>query len=272
MKTFLTIILLTFSVQLMLPQEITIKSEFEHYIKENGIEGSFSVYDLKNDKYILSSADQFRQEFIPASTFKICNSLIGLETGVIADENFMLKWDGKLRDNLNWDKDNTLASAFKYSTVWYYQELARRVGEEKMKYWITKARYGNGNIGGGIDMFWLNGDLRITPEKQILFIKDLYLNKLPFSQRSMDIVKKIMIAKQTDKYTLRGKTGWAILEDTSASALNNIGWYVGYVEKEDNTYFFATCVQADEAHTGNFKNIRIDLTIKMLKELGIIVE
>lgn len=272
MKTIFIIIFMCASVGSISAQKITQNSEFDNYIKEKGIEGSFSFYDLKNDQYILSSTEQFKQWFTPASTFKICNSLIGLETGVIPDEHFVLKWDGKFRDNLNWDKDNDLASAFKYSTVWYYQELARRAGKEKMQYWLTKAHYGNEQIGDEVDMFWLNGRLKTTPEKQILFLKDLYFEKLPFSKRSMDIVKKIMIANQTDAYTLRAKTGWGFTEDTSSTAFNNIGWYVGYVEKGDNVYFFATCLQADEAHTANFKSIRIDITLHFLKKLGIIKE
>ncbi len=235
---------------------------FKKYFDEYKVVGSFVMYDMKNDRYTFYNPSQFNEEFPPASTFKICNSLIGLETGVIPDENFVIPWDSVVRGNPNWDRDNDLQSAFKYSVVWYYQELARRVGEGRMREWVTKAHYGNENIGGGIDQFWLRGDLRITPAQQIDFLKRLYLNQLPFSPRTMDIVKKIMIVEQTDDYILRAKTGWALIM--------NAGWYVGYVERSGNVYFFATCVQGDDFNMEDFGKSRIEITKRILKELRVI--
>jgi beta-lactamase class D len=157
-----------------------------------------------------------------------------------------------------------MQSAFKYSVVWYYQELARRVGGAKQKYWLDKAHYGNADTSGGIDRFWLTGKLRITPEQQIDFLQRLYKNQLPFSRRSMDIVRRIMIAEQTPKYALRAKTGWS--EQDSLS----IGWYVGYVEKENNVYFFATCIQSRYPDNTDFGRARIEITRSILKELKIL--
>ena len=146
--------------------------------------------------------------------------------------------------------------------VWYYQELARRIGEEKMQYYISKNHYGNEDISGGIDMFWLDGGIRISADEQIEMLKKLYNNKLEFSQRSMDIVKKIMIYDKTDEYIIRAKTGWAIrVED-------QIGWFVGYVEKGSDVYFFATNVQSKKPEEG-FKS-RQEITFKILKELKIL--
>lgn len=149
------------------------------------------LYDPQTDKYVFYNPNQFEQTFSPASTYKICNSLIGLETGVIKDENFVIPWDSVTRQNPNWNSDHDLKTAFKNSTVWYYQELARRVGRQQMKYWLDKANYGNADTSGGIDKFWLTGGLRISPKQQIDFLKRLHDNKLPFSQRSVDIVKKL---------------------------------------------------------------------------------
>lgn len=272
MKIFIIFAILVISSSFLFPQNSVMRDDLKKFFDEYGVEGSFTMCDFKNDKYVMCNIKQFQQEFTPASTFKICNSLIGIETGVIQDENFVIKWDSIPNWTPDWDKDFDLATAFKVSAVWYYQELARRVGEDTMKKWVKKAHYGNENIEGGIDKFWLSGKLRISPANQIYFLKNLYLNRLPFSQRSMDIVKKIMIAKQDSMYTLRAKTGWGMTGDTSAAALNNIGWYVGYLEKGDNIYFFATCLQADEAHTKDFKKARIDITMRIFKELGIIQE
>ena len=214
------------------------RDDFSLYYDQYHVKGSFTMYDPQANKFIFYKLDQSNQPFIPASTFKICNSLIGLETGVIPDENFVIPWDSISRNNL-WDQDQDLKSAFKNSTVWYYQELARRVGGEQMKHWIDTTFYGNADTSGGIDQFWLTGSLRITPMEQINFLQRLHDDRLPFSQRSMDIVKNIMIAKDTLDYIVRAKTGWGIQGN------ENIGWYVGYLEKQDKVYYFANCIQAD---------------------------
>lgn len=240
-----------------------IHNEFKKYFDKTKVQGSFSLYDLKSDKFIIYNEKQFKQGFTPASTFKICNSLIGLETGVIPDEKFVIKWDGVKRERAAWNADQDLKTAYKNSTVPYYQELARRVGKERMKMWLDKANYGNRDTSGGIDRFWLDGGMRVTPEQQLDFLGRLHKNQLPLSKRSVDIVKKIMIEEETPEFTLRTKTGWGQQEG------KDIGWYVGYVEKKDNTYFFATCIQivkADEA----FPKHRRTIARNILSTLGIL--
>ena len=249
-------------------QKTEIRNEFKKYYEQYQVEGSFALYDQNADKYILYNERQFKEPFIPASTFKICNSLIGLETGVITDENFVIPWDSVARGT-DWDKDHSLKTAFQTSAVWYYQELARRVGGEKMKYWLNKVSYGNADTSGGIDKFWLTGGLRVTHEQQIDFLKRLHDNKLPFSQRNMDIVKTIMIQKDTSSYTLRAKTGW------SRQSGKEIGWYIGYIETKGNVYYFSNCVQLSselmnqEEQTAKFVSSRKAITLAILRELKI---
>jgi beta-lactamase class D len=249
-------------------QKTEIRNEFKKYYEQYQVEGSFALYDQNADKYILYNERQFKEPFIPASTFKICNSLIGLETGVITDENFVIPWDSVARGT-DWDKDHSLKTAFQTSAVWYYQELARRVGGEKMKYWLNKVSYGNADTSGGIDKFWLTGGLRVTHEQQIDFLKRLHDNKLPFSQRNMDIVKTIMIQKDTSSYTLRAKTGW------SRQSGKEIGWYIGYIETKGNVYYFSNCVQLSselmnqEEQAAKFVSSRKALTLAILRELKI---
>ena len=237
--------------------------DFKNYYDAYQVTGSFVLYDQNNDHYILYNEPQINQPFIPASTYKICNSLIGLETGVIPDENFIIQWDSVMRKNPSWNSDQDMKTAFKNSTVWYYQELARRVGGEKMKYWIDKAGYGNADTSGGIDQFWLTGGLRITPAQQIDFLKRLHENKLPFSQRSMDIVKKIMIQEDSPGFILRGKTGWGMMQDT------DIGWYVGYLETNTNVYYFANCIQSSDPNNNNFGMARTAIADSILIELNL---
>jgi beta-lactamase class D len=248
-----------------------IRSDFKKYYNRYQVEGSFVLYDNNAKEYIIYNQPQINQKFIPASTFKICNSLIGLETGVIKDENFMIRWDS-IKRSPAWNKDHTLKTAFEVSAVWYYQELARRVGGEKMKFWLDKAEYGNADTSGGIDRFWLSGGLRITPEQQIEFLKRLHDDKLPFSQRSMDIVKKIMIVKDTAGYIMRAKSGWSHQDG------KDIGWYVGYVESGDNVYYFANCVQTPSQNTESdegsnlFSRSRKEIAETILNLMNIIVK
>lgn len=248
-------------------QATEIRSDFKKYYDQFNVEGSFVLYDPQADKYIFYNKDQFEQEFSPASTYKICNSLIGLETGVIKDENFVIPWDSITRQNPDWNSDHDLKAAFKNSTVWYYQELARRVGGQQMKYWLDKASYGNADTSGGIDKFWLTGGLRISPQQQIDFVKRLHDNQLPFSQRSMDIVKNIMITNVASDYIVRAKTGWG------GNGSKDIGWYVGYIETKGNVYYFVNCVQMDTQKLNDiqsaisFDNSRIEIVYKIIDEL-----
>jgi len=252
-------------------QASEIHDDFKKYYDQFNVEGSFVLFDPQANKYIFYNKDQFKQNFSPASTFKICNSLIGLETGIIKDENFVIPWDSVIRNPI-WDQDHDLKTAFKNSTVWYYQELSRRVGGQQMKYWIDKANYGNTDTSGGIDQFWLTGGLRVSPEQQIDFLRRFRDNKLPFSQHSVDIVKNIMITKDTLNYIIRGKTGWAGHGD------KDVGWYVGYIETKGQVYYFSNCVQTDSKTLNDvnrailFDNSRIDIVYKILEELNLINE
>ncbi|MGB1242659.1 MAG: class D beta-lactamase [Chitinophagales bacterium] len=209
------------------------------FVKE-GVKGSFLLYDLKAKDYIVDYEPQRNEHsYIPASTFKILNSLIALEEGVVKNEKQVIKWDGKDRGWDKWNRNHDMESAMKYSAVWFYQVLARKIGAKKMKSWVEKVKYGNQDISEKIDNFWLEGNLRITPKEQINFLARLHNNDLPFSQRNMDIVKKILIIEQNDQFTMRAKTGWAQLFEPQ------IGWWVGYIETGDNAYFF--CINIDIA-------------------------
>jgi beta-lactamase class D len=199
-----------------------------------GFKGAFVLYDLNSNRYVRYNPERCAARFIPASTFKIMNSLIGLETGVIPDETYVIAWDGTPYDIPAWNQDHTLKTAIQNSVVWYYQELARRVGKEKMQSYVDAAQYGNQDISGQIDTFWLEGGLRISADEQVEFLKRLYQGELPFSTRSMTIVQEILVLEETDSYRLSGKTG-------SVQRLSpHEGWFVGYLETKGDVYFFVT--------------------------------
>ena len=244
------------------PQKTEVRDDFKIYFDEYGHTGCFVLYDLKKDFYIKYNPIRCNERFIPASTFKIFNSLAGLESGAVKDEFEIIKWDSVNRFYNKWNEDLDMVSAFKYSAVWFYQELARRIGEAQMQHYVTLNHYGNENISGGIDRFWLDGDVRISADEQIELLKKLYFGKLEFSQRSIDIVKGIMIYEQNDNYTMRAKTGWAMRVD------DQIGWFVGYVEKGSDVYFFAINLESKNPEEGFVS--RKEITFKILKQLGII--
>ena len=256
------ILLIIFLFAYVNAQSIEIRNDLKTFFEKYKHDGCFVLYDLKNDKYQKYNTERCAQRFIPASTFKIFNSLAALECGVIKDEKEIIKWDGNKRSYENWNQDLDLGQAFKYSAVWFYQELARRIGDERMKNYIELNKYGNMDISGGIDRFWLDGALRISPDEQITFLEHLYKNDLKFSQRSIDIVKKIMIYDEKDDYIIRAKTGWAV------RTKDQIGWFVGYVETKENVYFFATNLVAKMPEEGF--NSRFKITYDILSYLEII--
>lgn len=258
MKFLIACILLTSCLS---AQHFIEHPEFKQLFDSCNVKGSIFIKKAGSDTIICYNKGDYHRGTLPASTFKICNSLIGLETGVIPDENYVIPWDSVQRSFPAWNRDHNLASAIKYSVVPYYQELARRVGAARMQAWMNRAGYGNKNIGGGIDRFWLSGSLRISPAQQIQFLEKLYFKRLPFSTRSMDIVKKIIINGRTADYTLSAKTGWATTKTT------DIGWWVGYIEMKEGTYFFALRIHSPVGLNENFIASRTAISRKIFAKI-----
>lgn len=237
----------------------TTQADFAQHFQTLGIEGSILIYDQNKDQTYQYNLERNSAPFLPASTFKILNSLIALETSVIADEIAVFTWDGIERAIPAWNRDLNMRTAFNISAVWFYQVLARRIGYERMQQYVTDVAYGNQMIGSPeeIATFWLEGDLRITPQEQIQFLRRLYDSDLPFSERAIATVKDIMVVEQTPNYTIHAKSG----------LVSQIGWYVGYVEQNNNVYFFATNIDAIEE---NDYKARAQLTRLSLETLGLL--
>ncbi|GKX32128.1 hypothetical protein SH1V18_46080 [Vallitalea longa] len=223
-----------------------------------GYTGCFAMYSLKNDEYTFTaytSEDTLDKRIPPCSTFKIINSLIGLRAGVIKDQNTLFEWDGKERAYESWNKDHTLKTAIANSAVWYYQRLACEVGSEQMQEILNEVNYGNNDISGGIDQFWLQSSLKISPKEQIDMLKRFYNYDLPFTKEQIDIVKDIIVLEEKNDVVLSGKTGTG---SDDGKVVN--GWFIGYVENHEDTYLFVTNIQGeDNATSSKAKEIALNI-------------
>ena len=239
-------------------QNVTEHPEWQQFFTEAGVVGTCVVYDFKADRYHVWNLDRASTRFAPASTFKIANSLIALETGVAKDERQVFKWDGVKRDIDTWNRDHDLRTAIKASAVPVYQEIARQVGRERMEKYVRDFHYGNMDASGPIDQFWLGNSLQISAFEEIDFLKRLITFQLPVSERSVRIVREILINEATMDYVLRAKTG-------VVSGTPSIGWWVGWVEKDANTWLFATNMDVSEPTPK-----RMTVTKAVLKSLGVL--
>lgn len=225
------------------------------------IVGTMLIESLDGTKRYVYNNVRAMTPLLPASTFKIPNTLIALQEGVVsADSN--ISWDGVERTVRAWNQDQNLKSAFKSSCVWCYQLFARNIGIEKYNEYLKKLHYGNEKTGHNVERFWLDGELRISAYEQIAFLKKLYKNELPFLQEHIDLLKSIMIDEQGKDYTIRAKTGWAVPKDAE-----HHGWYVGYVESSKGVYFFATNLIIESADELPLRKL---MTVQALKNKGIV--
>lgn len=208
-------------------------------------EGTAVIMDVKSgSKEVFGTFD--KERLPPCSTFKVLNSLIALDLRVVLDENETILWDGKMREYDFWNKNHTMRSAIAVSTVWFYQELARRIGEQRMQEMVLKANYGNNDTHQTLIDFWLgNGSLKISPDEQVLFLAKLMQDALPFSKRAMHTVKDILIVEKKEDVTFAGKTG----------SCAQTAWFVGYVQEPKSTRVFAFSLKGKGASGVEAKRI-----------------
>jgi len=225
--------------------------------------GAMALFDTKNAELLCSDPERCDRGYSPASTFKIVNTIIALETGVVSDAESVLPWDGKDYSVPEWNHDQTLRSAVQVSCVPCFQRIARTVGEARMQTWVTRLGYGNGDISGAIDRFWLNGALRVSPAQQIDFLRRLDGAKLPIQERTLDVVRDVLTLDVTPEYVLRGKTGLGLPPEEPSE----VGWFVGFVELGERRVFFATVIDGHPADV-DIKPARRRVTERVLRELG----
>jgi beta-lactamase class D len=209
------------------------QSIWQCYLESYGIKhATAAFYDEQKASWFYYNEKRASTPFIPASTYKIPHSLIALNSGVVTSHR-VFAWNGKSRQYESWNKDHTLRTAIKYSVVPVFQTIAKEIGITRMQHEIKKLGFGNGDISGGIDSFWLTGGLRISAIQQVDFLRKLESTTLPVSKEAQLEVKNNLINEANSKLVLFAKTGWA------ANMSPQIGWWVGWVELDDNKIFFA---------------------------------
>ncbi|CAM4099123.1 class D beta-lactamase [Acinetobacter pragensis] len=214
--------------------------------------------DLQEHGNAVQRADQ---QFIPASTFKMLNALIGIEHNKTSPDE-IFKWNGEKRSFPAWEKDLTLAQAMAASAVPVYQELARRIGLELMQNEVKRVQFGNGDIGTQVDNFWLIGPLKITPKQEVQFADQLSHLQLPFSKITQQQVVKMLFIEQIGNKALYAKSGWGMDIEPQ------VGWYTGWVEDaQGRTTAFSLNLEMDPSTPAS---IRKELVISSLKQLKIL--
>ena len=266
--------LLVFSLVGMLlgscsPDNVDEDDSLGKYFNENDVRGCFGLYNNATNQFTFYNKKRFTDSsYLPASTFKIVNSLIGLQTGVITGDSMVIKWDSVQRPVADWNKDLTMYEAFRVSAVPFYQEVARRIGRERMEFWMDTVNYGAGpkdtafRISTAIDTFWLDNTLRITPDEELGLVKMLYFNQLPFFKAYQEKVKKAMLFENTTNYRLAYKTGWGRKETG-----DHLAWLVGWVEENNHPYFFVLNFESPDANA-DIPGIRMKILKGILTQLG----
>jgi beta-lactamase class D len=263
---YFLIILFAFSCS---PDNIKKDNSLKKYFDENKVDGCFALMNNATGKFTVYNFERYKDSaYLPASTFKIVNSLIGLQTGRIVNDSMVIKWDGNKRWNEEWNKDLNMYQAFRVSAVPYYQEVARRIGKDTMQYWLDSLKYGAKSltslfkIKSPVDSFWLDNTLKITPDQNLGLVKQLYFNQLPFFKAYQEMVKNAMLFENTTLYRLGYKTGWGFTENNHA-----IGWITGWIEENNHPYFFVLNIESPNKDFDMW-TVRMKMLKDILKQLG----
>lgn len=242
------------------PNNVKEEKSWEKYFTEYKVEGTFMLFNNAQGMFKVYNLDRAKERFLPASTFKIFNSLVGLQTGVITDTGMVIPWDGVTRKYPAWNQDLSMQQAFKVSAVPYFQEVARRIGKTNMQLWLDSVKYGNMKISR-VDTFWLDNSLQISPDEELGFVKKLYFDQLPFAKTNMQAVRDVMLMEKTPKYELSYKTGWG------TNGAKQIGWIVGWVEENRHPSFFVLNIETEDPNFDMVKN-RMAILRNILTEAG----
>ena len=259
-KTAWLLLLVAVLANACAPNNVHIQKEWEKYFTDNRVEGCFMLFDNGKGSFKVYNIDRAKERFLPASTFKIFNSLVGLQTGVIKDTSMVIPWDGITRSRPEWNQDLSMQHAFRISAVPYFQEVARRITQPVMQRWLDSVKYGNMKISR-IDTFWLDNSLKISPDEELGLMKKLYFDQLPFNKLTMQWVRAVMLMEKTPQYELSYKTGWGF------EGRKNIGWVTGWIEENGHPAFFVLNIESEDPNI-DMVTVRMKILKDILKDAG----
>ena len=235
--------------------QLNLSSNFGDYT------GSFVLYDQATDKWNIYNMDHASTRVSPNSTYKIYDALLGLESGIITPEHSTFTWNGEPCPFESWESDQDLTSAMHNSVNWYFQAIDSQAGFQSVKTFLQTINYGNQNTGTNLNLYWTDFSLKISPIEQVELLQNFYQNNFHFDRKNIQAVKNALLLSTTSSGSLYGKTGTGRVNGKDVN-----GWFVGYIESDNNTYYFATNIQAPSNATGSQAT---EITETILSDFGI---
>ena len=235
--------------------QLNLSSNFGDYT------GSFVLYDQSADKWNIYNMEHASTRVSPNSTYKIYDALLGLESGIITPEHSTFTWNGEPYPFNSWEADQDLTSAIHNSVNWYFQAIDSQAGFEAVRTFLQTIHYGNQNTGTNLNLYWTDFSLKISPIEQVELLQDFYQNNFHFDSKNIQAVKKALLLSTTSSGSLYGKTGTGRVNGKDVN-----GWFIGYIETSNNTYYFATNIQSSSGATGSQAT---EITKSVLSNLGI---
>ncbi|APJ25572.1 MULTISPECIES: BlaR1 family beta-lactam sensor/signal transducer [unclassified Bacillus (in: firmicutes)] len=226
----------------------------------DGFSGGFVLFDSNRTKYTIYNRKESTARFAPASTYKVFSALLALESGIITKNNSQMTWDGTQYPYKEWNQDQDLFSAMSSSATWYFQKLDRQIGEDHLRRYLKSIHYGNEDFSGP-ENYWLDGSLQISPLEQVNMLKKFYDNEFDFKQSNIQTVKDSIRLEESNGRILSGKTGTSVINGEL-----HAGWFVGYVETAENTFFFAVHIQGEKRAAGS---TAAEIALSILDKKGI---
>ncbi|TFD93654.1 BlaR1 family beta-lactam sensor/signal transducer [Jeotgalibacillus sp. R-1-5s-1] len=236
-------------------QKVITEDLSSYFDKEDG---TFVLTSLKDNRYRIYNEQKSRLRVPPNSTYKIYSALIGLEEKAITPNDSSFKWNGKTYDYQEWNRDQTLYSAMEYSVNWYFEILDGRIEQDKTAIYLDQFGYGNKDLSGGTGQYWLESTLKISPFEQAKLLRNLYTNEQNFNPVNIETVKSALTLEENSSSKLYGKTGTGVINGDTVN-----GWFIGFVETNDDTWFFATNID-----TGGGSKAA-EITLSILKDKGL---
>ncbi|VVE23089.1 Beta-lactamase OXA-10 [Pandoraea pneumonica] len=241
--------------------KIVERPDWGKYFEAEGAKGTIIVLDERTGAYQAYDSIRANQRMSPASTYKIFNSLLALDSGALDNEREIIPWDGKPRHFARWNAAMNLRDAFRVSCLPCYQVVSHKIPRQYAQAKLNEVGYGNHTIGRAADAYWVDDSLQISAREQVVFLQRLARGQLPFSARTQDIVRQISIAEATMDYVMHAKTGWYV------DGKHDIGWWVGWVERDGK---ITTVAMNMDMHSDDDAPKRARIARAVMKDLKLI--